>query len=264
MSFHNTSFNFKKKFRDARGVTFLELMIVISIFAIISTTVLLRFSVFSTSVSLQNLAQDIALKIEQAQNASINGVYPKLRQDSCAGQTCVQTQTPIAVGTWTPSYGVYFDISLASGVSHRSQFVYFYDRNSNGIFDDVIPPHSFDWNASSSSSTNSCGNGPDTECLDVITISSGEQITGLTKITGNPQSGGSVQTPANFVSVIFKRPFPDSYITDQNASGTINNTNSPQPNPERLDITLAGNNNSGVKVITVSPLGRISVNDVDQ
>src|SRR5438045_1959211 len=101
MSLYKIFSNFQKKFRDARGVTFLELIVVISIFAIISTTVLLRFSIFSTSVSLQNLAQDIALKIEQAQNASINGVYPKLRQDSCAGQSCIQTQTPFnPIGQW--------------------------------------------------------------------------------------------------------------------------------------------------------------------
>lgn len=95
-------------------MTFIELIVVLSIVSIISTVTLFNFTDFSTKVSLQNLAQDIALNIKQAQTNSISG---RLTEGLVGGQP--------------PSYGVYFNIDTPSS------FVYFRDLGSprNYIFD---------------------------------------------------------------------------------------------------------------------------------
>ncbi len=95
-------------------MTFIELIVVLSIVSIISTVTLFNFTDFSTKVSLQNLAQDIALHIKQSQTNSISG---RLTEGFVGGQP--------------PSYGVYFNIDTPSS------FIYFRDLGSprNHIFD---------------------------------------------------------------------------------------------------------------------------------
>lgn len=95
--------------RKNAGYTFMELIVVISIFGIMSSVALLNFSDYTTQASLQNTAEDIALTIKQAQSASI------------AGKT-YGDQDP----TFTPSYGLYFD------VDKPDQFIYFYNNIDGG------------------------------------------------------------------------------------------------------------------------------------
>jgi len=79
---------------------------VIVIFSIFSGVVMFNFGNFSDSISVQNLAQQIALEIKQAQSDSISG------------------KDPNAFPTGSkPSYGVYFNASL----SQNKQFIYFAD-----------------------------------------------------------------------------------------------------------------------------------------
>jgi len=95
-------------------MTFIELIVVLSIVSIISAVTLFNFTDFSTKVSLQNLAQDIALKIKQAQTNAISG---RLSEGFATG-------TP-------PSYGIHFQKDIPS------KFVYFRDIGSprNFVFD---------------------------------------------------------------------------------------------------------------------------------
>ncbi len=83
----------------------MELIVVISIFGIMATVALFNFSDFSTNASLNNLAQDIALTIKQAQSASI------------AGKAVKNQNSP----TFVPSYGVYFS------VDNPNSFIYFFN-----------------------------------------------------------------------------------------------------------------------------------------
>lgn len=272
----------KKNFSDSRGVTFLEMIIVISIFAILSSVVLLRFSVFSSSVSIENLAQDVALKIQQAQNASINGAYPKLAVvadcppggavgggvgGANAGGGCVLATLPPDLGKWVPSYGVYFDIGTQG---HSRDFIYFFDRNNNGVFDDVADG-SFDWGFK-------CGQGT-SECLEVVHLSNGEQIASLMKGSnggGVPVRIANSDLSHGSASIVFKRPFPDSHITDDtgialdqgddNGDGIPDGTIiSPTPDmPDYIIINIEGVGTVPPKTsIYVGPLGRITVGEND-
>jgi prepilin-type N-terminal cleavage/methylation domain-containing protein len=58
--------------RTKSGLSLVELIVVISIFAGISLLVLVKFSVFNNTILTNNLAYDIALSIRQAQTFGIN------------------------------------------------------------------------------------------------------------------------------------------------------------------------------------------------
>ncbi len=221
----------KHQLKDSRGMTSLELIVVLMIFGVIASTVIFRFSSFSNNVALENLAQDMALRVKQAQTNAISGQYPKLNT------TGVYQTAPDS--TWVPSYGVYFD---KTGTNNK-QFVFFFDRNTiafagNKIIDDEVPGVS-------------CGIGA-SECLDKITITTQEYISDIC-------IGGTCGI--NNVAVVFKRPFPDAnviynFVPGLGMSGTTA-TKDLKIKIKNADTTIS------TKVITVSPLGQISVtNDV--
>jgi len=97
------------------GLTFIELIVVMSIFATLSGVVLFKFTNFTTNVSLQNLAHQIALQIRTAQSDAVSGKKLNL------------------VSSSIPSYGVYFNKITSS------KFIYFVDRNNDGTYDGSIP-----------------------------------------------------------------------------------------------------------------------------
>jgi len=167
------------------GMTYVELIVVLSIFAIMSSIVIFNYQGFQAKVDIKNLASDIALKIVEAQKSSINGVLPPLAK---------QLQTD---STWKPSYGVYFDIT-----SNPKSFIYFTDLNDinnvsntqNSVFDD-----------------SSCTG----ECLDEITITRNDYIEKIESCTGSTPSCFSV---TGSISITFKRPDVRAIIRDSNGS----------------------------------------------
>jgi len=84
-----------KKIKFNRGMTYVELIVVISIVALLSTVSIFNYGKFQDQVDMKNLANDVALKITEAQKNSIAGRIPVTGAPS----------------TWRPSYGVYFDIN---------------------------------------------------------------------------------------------------------------------------------------------------------
>ncbi|MEK7193140.1 MAG: prepilin-type N-terminal cleavage/methylation domain-containing protein, partial [Patescibacteria group bacterium] len=94
--------NFKK------GFTVVELMVVTAIFALMSSIAIANYPSFTTRLSLELLAHDIALTIRQSQ------VYT-LGVKALAGNF--------------PSWGVHFE---ASDAKH---FILFADKNGNAVYD---------------------------------------------------------------------------------------------------------------------------------
>lgn len=88
-------------------MSYVELIVVLSIFSLMTSVILFNYGEFQAKVDIKNLAADIALKIVEAQKASLSGKFN-------AG----------AVVGWKPSYGVYFDMA------DKESFIYFADLNN--------------------------------------------------------------------------------------------------------------------------------------
>ena len=172
--------------RGDRGFTILELIFVIMIFGILSSIVFSNFATFSGRVSFDNLTQDVALKIIQAQkNATLGAI-----------------NVNFASRDLKPSYGMYFTVGSSSAVAvANNQFIYFTDEpmtgttTGNKVYDSPTNP------------IYTCNTGSSTECLSVTQITTGEHIDDICY-----PSGGSVNCDAKDVNIVFTRPLPDASI----------------------------------------------------
>ena len=92
--------NFFKKIKSNklnRGFTYVELIVVLSIFTVMSSIIMFDYNRFQSQVDIKNVANDVALQIVQAQKDAMNG---KLND-----------QAVLANPNWKPSYGVFFQPS---------------------------------------------------------------------------------------------------------------------------------------------------------
>ncbi|MEK7190383.1 MAG: type II secretion system protein [Patescibacteria group bacterium] len=105
--------NLKLKIRNLNaGMSYVELIVVLSIFSALSSIAVFSYGSFQAKVDIKNLASDIALQIVQAQKSSLSGLLP------------LSGYNP---STWKPSYGVYF----FNPVSDNKNFIYFVDLNND-------------------------------------------------------------------------------------------------------------------------------------
>lgn len=114
-------FKFDKKNRQA-GMTYVELIVVLSIFAIMSSIAIFNYGDFQASIDLKNLTSDIASQIVQAQKSALNGILPTAPSVS-----------------WKPAYGVYFNsnptVDPNDNYFFNKKFIYFTDLNNNNLYD---------------------------------------------------------------------------------------------------------------------------------
>ncbi len=161
----------------SRGMTYVELIVVLAIFAVMSSIIIFNYGKFQAKVDIKNLASDIALQIVQAQKSSLNGALPS---------------RTLSVN-WKPAYGVYFNSNVVgSGGADNKDFIYFTDLNQDGIFDTV-----------SGCTTSS-------ECLNKISITKGNTISGFTV-------NGAGCPAITDLTVLFKRTDPSAEITSTTA-----------------------------------------------
>ena len=115
--------NFKFVIRNSqKGFSYVELIVVLSIFAIISSVSIFDYNSFQARVDIQNLANDIALQVLQAQSSALSGLQPP------SG-----TFTNSLGGTGKPAYGVYFSTTSSLGAD-STHFIYFADLNNDNLF----------------------------------------------------------------------------------------------------------------------------------
>jgi len=159
--------------QNNKGMTYVELIVVLSIFSIMSSIILFNYREFQGKVDIKNLASDIALKVVEAQKASLSGSLPP-----------ATSQYPVTT-TWKPSFGVYFD---TTSENNKKNFIYFTDLDNttpsqNGVFD-------------------GSGSGCTGECLEQITITKGDYISKLEVFYQNNP------TPVNLddLTISFSRP----------------------------------------------------------
>lgn len=167
-----------------KGLTFIELIVVMSIFSIIASVVLFNFSSFSTNITSQNLAQEIALQIKEAQTSALSGVNPSIFQSD-----------PDLNKEGAPSYGVRFNIDPSNTEElDGKSMVFFGDRNGNDVYDTT-------------------GTGCDysvtgTECLAMIHMNTSDTIVGICK---DAECDDGLYTESK-ATLIFRRPFPEGRL----------------------------------------------------
>ena len=210
--------NFTKN-KYKKGFTLVELIVVISIFVMISSIALFNYGKFRSSLSLQNLSDDIALAMRRAQGYAI-GVRG-------------------AGGGFAAGYGVHFTANPSGnsyGGSSKS-FILFADIDDNLKYD-----HSSDICGSPVS-----GN----ECLELLSITSADSISSIYINNSN------IPMPASdTIDISFKRPNPEpTFCYRVNGSGScfrrdISNI--------EVGISSDGNSSIN-KIITIYNTGQISV-----
>ena len=102
------------KIKKNRGMSYVELIVVLSIFSVMTSVVMFNYGDFQAKVDIKNLASDIALKIVEAQKSSLSGKLP--------------TSPPAG---WKPAYGVYFTVSPSTS------FIYFADLNNDKMYNET-------------------------------------------------------------------------------------------------------------------------------
>jgi len=155
-------------------MTYVELIVVLSIFSLMTAVVLFNYGAFQGKVDIKNLASDIALQIVEAQKSSISGKLPP------PGQQALITNTE-----WKPTYGVYFSL-----VPNNKKFIYFVDINQDGTRDDVPCEGSFG------------------ECLLRYDITKGNVISNLDVFYQDDTS-----TPLTELAITFVRPNSGAIFT---------------------------------------------------
>ena len=155
------------KIQKNNGMTYVEIIVVLSIFFVMTSIILFNYREFQAKVDIKNFASDVASKVVEAQKSSLAGKLPP------------SSHQPANPTTWKPSYGVYFD------TTERKQFIYFTDISViNALYDGSL----------------SCSDSD--ECLDRITITKNNSISGLKVFGNNCPADANV----NNLTIVFKRP----------------------------------------------------------
>lgn len=153
------------------GVTLIELLVVISIFMVISGITIFSYGKFNSSLSIQNLADDIALAVRRSQGYAIG-----VRGHS---------------GLFNEGYGVHFtaDPSTSPYAGSNKSFILFADISNDNQYNN---------------STNVCGEPTSSdECLELLSIIS------VDKITEIYINDSTLISPTSTIDLIFRRPNPE-------------------------------------------------------
>lgn len=104
-----------KIFKKNKGMTFLEMVVILSIFGTLTGVVLFNYREFGANVEMQNITNDIALRVVEAQRSAISG---RLGGEPSSTD-------------YRPTYGVRFEYGAPY---EDGRFIYFIDRSSSRDF----------------------------------------------------------------------------------------------------------------------------------
>jgi len=219
----------KYQFKKNKGFTLIELLVVIAILGIISSIILFNYSGFNSGVSLDNLSQDIALNMRKAQFGAIG-----VKGINIGGTTVF------------PGYGVHFQIpsspnpNLALGSA--KSFVFFADTSGDKTYNQ------------STSTCNETNLLPGNECMDVITITTLDQISAICLNDDPSQCYGADKSPT--LDIVFTRPDPDAHFyfcsSTTNCRRDISSVSIKVKSP-KVDV---------IREIVVRTTGQISVDSI--
>lgn len=223
-NFHKNKYN--------SGMTLVELIVVLLIFAIITSVVMFSYSKFNSSMSLQNLADDIALTVRKAQSYAI-GVQGLFSDNS-----------------FFNGYGVHFRVAPVADPplsGSNKSFVFFVDISATG---DQI----YNYGAGSVCDVPTPGN----ECLELITITSADRISAINIFT----TGSPIEMDEDgSLDISFTRPNPEATFCYKETAGPGGCSESTEISYVEIKVLNPRNEEEeAIKTITVTNTGQISVN----
>jgi len=160
---------------ETRGLTLVELLVVISIFLVITSTVLFNYGGFRSNISLQNLTDDIALAIRKSQSFAIG-----------------------ARGfgsTFSNSYGMHFSSNPSSAnlTASNKSFLMFSAVNTDKRY--IV-------------GTGVCGsNDGSNKCMELFNITSADMIKEISL-----NDGAQTLSNSDYLDIIFTRPDPRAFF----------------------------------------------------
>ncbi len=202
----------------SKGMTFLELIVVMGIFTAISATVLFNYRDFSDGVQLQNLGQEIALQGKRAQTLASQGRSPLTLFSNS------QTQHSIDAPSFLPSdFVASYGIAFRPEENPRAFLFYFnsFDPDEQNLQNRSLYFHDF---VDSNYTLGDCELVADSECLEEIQITNGSYIE-LVCIGSEPQVDPScnIGTTSSELHISFTRPFLESYILGDDITTPVSN-----------------------------------------
>lgn len=210
-----------------KGLTLVELIVVISIFMIITSVAIFNYGNFNSTVSLQNLTDDIALSIRKAQGFAIGARGVEIGEDK----------------TFKNSYGVHFSVdTLPTGSlsgSNKSFIMFTVPITDEKRYVD-------DGNAGEI-----CNDGTN-KCTELFSINSIDEVKEII-IDGDIKTSGSLD-------IIFTRPEPKAnfcYRASSSNTGSCDSTNI-----SRVDIVISNGQTEEqykTKTISIQNTGQISI-----
>ncbi len=240
MKKNNISHNYKKKesrffsFINKKnqlisGFTVIEMITVISIFGIMTGVLLFNYTQFQKNTDFGLFAQELGLLIKKQQQDAMSGKFPQIDPQI--------KQYPST--DWKPAYGVY--LTVGTGVN----IIEFYD-----VYNDPDPAQDHEYTINGGGG--GCDSDPTDECLNIVTIASGRSIVGIYE--GGYPGGTQLQD----ISIVFERPYPDARMKTGYQSFDVGSTQA-VPVTGTVDILLQDNAVDGYNVLSINPVGAISV-----
>ena len=241
---------FKKKLNNQKqkGMTLIELLVALVIFSIITGVVLFNYGDFNASLTMQNLADDIALTVRRAQSYAI-GVRGRS-------------------GDFNIGYGVYFDITQYNSESPDTDL---YDGTNKSfiLYKKYIPldSGSSDFSPVYENEDGTC-DGSNGDCLEMLYITSSDYISEIkVKPSGEDEQTLGGEDNHKGVNILFIRRNTEQYISEMVKNFCWENTGtspSDKPSIEYVKIKISSLKDlDSEKFITISNTGQISVSNQD-
>ncbi|MBU4480160.1 type II secretion system GspH family protein [Patescibacteria group bacterium] len=180
-----------------KGFSLVELIVVVGIVLMITSSVLYNHSHFSGAFTLESLAYEVALTVREAQFFGLN-----------------VREANIGVGTFDTGYGVYFD--MASPTS----FIFFADLNRNRFYDGVSELLDIYNITQGNSITNLCLDSACALSATELTISFSRPNPDAYIKTDNPAECGGVATNSGCGEGIIIVSSPKSSVIDKKITVT--------------------------------------------
>ncbi len=212
--------------RSIPGFTLIELLVVISIFAILTMITIFNYGKFNSTLSIQNLADDIALTVRRAQGFAI-GVRG-------------------FGGTFSEGYGINFTANLNSEAykSSNKSFVLFADMDGKN--------KKYDYEDSTCGTPTS-----NNECIEILSIKSSDIIKA---IYYNSKDDDHKISENGTVAILFYRPDPEPVFCIRDNSENSDCGSFGPISSIIVEISSLGKEDV-TKLITISSNGQISVSN---